>query len=174
VRDILLAKRREAEKNTHIDLDLPGFDGLLKVRYGALPPEEFAELVGRITAAQGQTGAAGAMAAAAANSDLLIRSCIGILTPVSADAGAPYDLRVDEQDGEPLLLNRRLANFLGFEVGSARDVVTGAFGNAPQPELAIADHVKKLMAWMEGAQGQINSDLTDSNPAPRRPRLRGG
>jgi hypothetical protein len=157
VRDLVRQRRDAALGQKTTTLEVPGYAGLLKVRYAALPDDDFRRLIKKATDATEKGGAINAMGH---NADLLIRACQGILVPASADDDAPLEQLVDDDD-VPVKFDDRFAAWLGVEIKTARQVVYATFATAPQKELAIGAQVEDLLSWMRGAQAATDEEVAD-------------
>jgi hypothetical protein len=146
----LRERRKEIAKERTLDLVVPGYDGLLLVRYHRIPREELAKF-----ALKAQRG--GDKEAVNSNADLLIRCCEAVLYRAGEDAD-PEPL--NEDSGEPTTFSSgTLGDLLGFDEESARDAVYGLFSPEGARVLASDSHAEALIAWQQGKPEQIDQEL---------------
>lgn len=167
VDEIRQRRARALAAPKHLDATLPGFEGIMGVRYHPLPWEDFVELIERDTS--------DAEASLAGNIDTLLRATPTIIVwrdgsdkPITL----AEDLReqgetVNTETGE-VGFDHVLAGVLGVELGNppdARDVVLAAFELAVSPPVKILDHAQAIGAWMEGTANAADERLGEESAA---------
>ena len=145
IRAILRAKRDKLAKQTTLDLEIPGYDGLIGARYNALGGKEV-EVMGRnVRQGEGTQG----------NALLLVRSCQCILVRKSTEE----EFEPLVEDGEQFQYELRLAELFGFEAKTAVQVAIGIFSPGGNRDLAISDQAVRVLRWMEGKGEQASATL---------------
>lgn len=148
IRDRIRAEREAIAAEKNLDLIVPGYSGLLGVRYRSISDKEMERYATRIQ----KEGDAGIRA----GYDLLIEACESILVRVEADD----DFEILEDDnGDPVRFDIRLAEFLGFEATSARETVAATFSPEGVQSLAGFDQAAALLAWLQGKSADIDPAL---------------
>lgn len=160
-----IAKRHEeirADKS--LELWIPGYEGMIKVRYRLLHDEEMDKLVQRAGEVKPTEGIAGDRKISA---DTLVRMCDRIL------------YRDDENDRElkdekgPIRFERRFADFmqgLGIQVGGekATEIVENFFSPRTDPDdptsvrsypNAMGRHFTAILQWYQGERDKIDREL---------------
>lgn len=154
-RDQLRRRREHLKSKKTLDLLVPGYQGLLGVRYRALGDDEFEQLIKKM----GATDRVDAQSNIDAALDLLIRSCECILI----DEGNDLEPLTDDGD-VPIAYDVRLAETLGYadELGdspTARAIVRGLFSPEGHAPLAPAGHADSLVKWLQGNEQAIDQAL---------------
>lgn len=152
--DRLRAQRAAQLSEKRLTLPVPGWNGLLHVRYRPLPWEDLTDLLRRATDEP--------RAALDANCDTLAKACDALL--VKDDDG---DLRSladvlraqGEQVHGEVRFDEVACEVLGLEAASARETVLAVFGGAVSPEVAVAEQAGRLGAWMRGASEEVDGAL---------------
>jgi len=147
----LRAKREELRQKKEIDLIVPGYGGVLAVRYRAVKQEDFERLGQRIA----QMGADNVTALDAAI-DLLTESCV---TMLYRDEPDQIFEPLEDDAGKPITYSPALAELLGFEANTAREVVLGVFSPDGVKDLSPLVHGNALSEWMQGNDDRINRSL---------------
>lgn len=155
--DRLRAQREASLKPKTKTLPVPGWSGLLHVRYRPMEWEKVLDLL--------TSGVADAKAALESNSDALIDACDallvrdddGELTPL-ADA---LRAQGEEVPGDQVRFDEVAVDVLDLKPHekTARATVLAIFAGAVSPELAIAEHAVSLGAWMRGAEEEVDTSL---------------
>lgn len=121
--------RKKSRKQSHLTLEVPGYEGEFGIRYKSVPREELKKIYGN-----GKKD----------DIDLLIYLC------EAAVVKTDDDFEVLEDDKEiPLQFDSRLAEYLEIDSNGARECVEKVFSLDLYP-LSTARHVKRLVSWMEG------------------------
>lgn len=142
----LRQKRKELTEQKTLDLNVPGYDGHLVIRYKAISDKEL-ELFGR----QAQKDKSGM----AANSDLLIRACDDILVREDLEGVAePLQPGV-----KTTFSSGTLGELLGTEANSAREEVAEIFSPAGNQPLAASQHAEAVINWLQGNYEEIDKQL---------------
>jgi hypothetical protein len=174
--DRLRAQREQAMKrDKSLTLEVPGWSGLLHVRY---KPVEWERLYALVT----QAADMDASAALADNLDALVSACDSLRVRPAADEYPDLErdekglvsladtLRAQEESvhGE-VCFDETAVDVLGLKVpnpvGELRrpkdnsETCLAIFAGAVSPELAIGDHAGRLAAWMRGVEQEVDSDL---------------
>lgn len=148
IRDRIRAERESIAAEKTIDLIVPGYSGLLAVRYRAISDREMEEYARRIQ----KEGDAGIRA----GYDLLIETSECIL--VRVEESEPFEVLEDE-DGHPVKFDVRLAEFLGVEAKSARETVAQTFSPDGAQSLAAFSHISAVQEWLMGKSSEIDPSL---------------
>lgn len=148
IRDRIRAERESIAAEKTLDLIVPGYSGLLGVRYRSISDREMEQYAARIQ----KDGDAGIRA----GYDLLIEACDAILVRVETDD----DFEVLEDDnGDAVRFDIRLAEFLGFEAKSARETVSATFSPEGVQSLAAFDQAAAVLSWLQGKSSEIDPSL---------------
>lgn len=153
-----LAQVRERARKIAADKSLtllvPGYEGLLGIRYHGIPRGEMDDFVNRAQKA----GERGQMMAV--NADLLIRCCEAIL--VRRQEGAewePLDLDTDQPTTfSTATLPLLLPEFVG-DASKAREEVFGLFSPGGGQAMAVGQHSDALISWLGGKAEEIDRTL---------------
>ena len=137
--ETLRARREQALEDKEYDLEIPGYNGDLVARYRHLSGKEADQIGTRVmNQTKQRTERTVHMAM-----DTMIAACTGMYARIGAEL-VPID---PNGDGIPCGYDEELAQFMGFEATTAREVVRGVFvGN----EMAIGAHSMQLQRWMSG------------------------
>jgi hypothetical protein len=143
-----LRDKREALKGDHyLDLDIPGYEGMLVGRFRPFPVEkserkmkEFQKLVGKQP-----------MLLKAA-CDTLIDACEQLM--VRKEAGAEPQ-PIDPEADAPIAFDSRAAELFGFQASTARQVVIGLF---PTEQSIVATNVE-VSRWMQTLSRDTDEEL---------------
>lgn len=146
-------RRNEIAKQKTITLLVPGYEGRLAVKYGAIPLEEWEKTMDR--AQRSNDPAAGADALIKTCESILVRNEAGDLVPIGEEAG------LENAEDAPVCFDTRLAEILGFEAEKAREIVMALFSPDDAQLLAIASHIESLALWLRGTIEKIDTDLLD-------------
>jgi hypothetical protein len=147
--DELRGIRQQLEGERTTEMDLPGYQGKLVARYGQLDARKIQRSARRIR----RNGTQVDEATLLATMDALIESCQGLF--YRNDVGELVSLS-GEDSPDPMLYEQRLAEYMGFQANTAREVLLGVFGGN---ELALLEHSRKLMAWMTRTEGELFGEL---------------
>lgn len=156
------AQAREAEKS--LDLPIPGWSGMLRVKYAPVEWEKLAELLERASA---KTPAEGL----AENLEALGDACAAILVCEKGETRSLADaLREQGEDVHGEVKFDQVAvevldlKFTDPGSGIPRppetrdETILAAFAGAVSPELAITEHAGKLAAWMMGRNVEASEE----------------
>jgi hypothetical protein len=146
IRDQIRAERDELKTETKLDLVVPGYE-MIGVRYRGIPSRELDAFAKSLSKSkEGMRTAA----------DVLIRCCESILVrPHGDDALEP----LEDDQGDCLKFDQRLADFLGIEAATAREIVIQLFSPDGVQTLAAFEHANAVMEWMQGKGSQIDPSL---------------
>lgn len=153
-----LRERRESlRRDRHLDLEVPGWDGLLVARYG--PPEpgamtRYAEQA-TILARENRDDAA-----LVASTDILVGLCREILT--RGDDGDLVSLAELAGESDAIRYDERLAEHLGYEATSAREVVWGVFPQHPDGralDYVVQAHANEVVSWLSRVDEEADDVL---------------
>lgn len=152
-----LRRRRESlAADATTLLDVPGYGGLLTVRYRTLDAKAIKQ-IGKRAESAGRLSGDEATAELNGGVDQIAASCVEVLVR-DQETGA---LSPIDPSGEPRRFDRRLAELLGFEAENGRQVVYGVFG----PDMHIMGTVKELTEWQTGASREVDEALAgESRP----------
>lgn len=137
--EFLRARHDELAQERTLELEIPGYQGRLVVRYGPIPWATVAR-----TARTLADDKVKPEVVAAGNSDALIAACREVLFRdesgelVSVGPEGPY--RFDQA----------LADLLGAGTESARALVLWLFGGDDAAKLRIGQQAGELLTWLEG------------------------
>lgn len=154
--DNLRRRRESLAADATTLLDVPGYGGLLTVRYRTLDAKAIKQ-IGKRAESAGRLSGDEATAELNGGVDQIAASCVEVLVR-DADTG---NLSPIDPSGEPRRFDRRLAELLGFEAENGRQVVYGVFG----PDMHIMGTVKELTEWQTGASREVDDALAgESRP----------
>jgi hypothetical protein len=141
-----LRKRRAAlQQERHVDLEVPGYDGLLLTRYHPLPWETLQEINNRAEKTLRSNPRKDLIMAA----DVLITACECMLYREDRNADTAKVLGGDS----PMRFDKRLAEVMGIEGAvTARQVLFGIFPD----DLGITSTYVSLMEWQ--GEGDVETD----------------
>ena len=146
IRDQIRAERDELKTETTLDLVVPGYE-MIGVRYRGIPSRELDQFAKRLSKSK-----EGMRAAA----DVLIHCCDSILVRMSTDDELEP---LEDDQGDCLKFDQRLADFLDIKADTARDIVTQLFSPDGVQTLAAFEHANAVMEWMQGKGSQIDPSL---------------
>lgn len=158
-------RKRALARPKQLDVEIPGYDGLLVARYKPLPWEELQELLDRLQGDYEEE--------LKANIDGVIRSCDRIM--VRQDDGELGSLadqlreQGEQVEGE-IAYDHRLVEILSLNVtpppeGTVRELVLAVFAGAVSPENAITHHATAIGGWMRGASMEVDASLGKDSAA---------
>jgi hypothetical protein len=142
-------RRKELTQKRALTLIVPGYGGLVAVRYKALPREEFAAYYNKLQEQAEPTEND--------NLDLLIRCCQAVLVrQTTDDEWEPFDL----DQAEPTTFSSgNLATLLGEEANSAREEVKVLFSPDGSQPMAPEAHVDPLISWQSDVDFKVDRAL---------------
>lgn len=143
--DFLRARHTAITADRTLDLDVPGYQGRLVVRYGKVPWRAIARAQELMTT-PGRDGNGSLYAQV----DFLIAAC----REVFARSEEGQLLAVDPS-GEPRRFDAGLASLFGADVTTARDTVRYVFGN----DAAIALQAGEVMTWTINTDEEVVEDF---------------
>lgn len=146
--DALRARYDKIGQDTTINLDLPGYGGLLVARYHALDVQNDINRIGSRVQREFNTPAEQGLYGSI---DTMVAACDGLY--IRRDMSKPDQLEsvgndpIFEEAGNPIVkFDHHLAKFMGFdETSSARDLVLELFQHM---ETMILVHGQDLSRWM--------------------------
>lgn len=143
-------RRKELGQKRSLLLLVPGYGGLVGVRYKALPREEFAELNNKFSEQEKPTEND--------NLDMLIRCCKEVLVRQTHDD--PWE-PIDLDRAEPTTFSTgNLPALLGEPpVETARQEVKLLFSPDGSQPMAPEAHVEPLLAWQSDADAKLDKAL---------------
>lgn len=149
--DGLRKKREGISKDRTMDLDIPGYDGELAVRYGIVPWDEL-KVIGE-KAQESRARRKELMA----HADTLIRACRTILlkNQTTGEMQPANEIIKEYKDGEPVRFDERLAEMFKLDTKSARETLFAVFAN----DLAVTAQHNELGAWMQSSNNQDSQDF---------------
>jgi hypothetical protein len=152
VLDQLRKKREDVTINNEVDIPIPGYDQeppILVARYHLIDGRE----VDRISRKVSQEVKDRWDRVTLSSVDIFIASCVGMFYDMQTGDG----LQPMTLNGEPITgYTPQLATALGFEAGTARQVVYGVFANN---DVAIATHNVRLSRWMSNTSVKVDEDF---------------
>lgn len=149
-------QRQAILRKEGLTLRIPGYEDL-RVRYKLMSEKVTEEVAKQVQAAQRSEKGNKVIDAAL---DFLIAACKVI--EVRGEDGKFEDL-VDDQD-QPVRFEASLAEFLGFEAETAKEIVLETFSPEGEDSLrrnpdAPMDHFQAIALWRRGRVHEIDSDL---------------
>lgn len=130
--------RRKSREQSHLTLEVPGFEGEFGIRYKSVPRDELKKIYGN-----GKKD----------DIDLLIY----LAESAVVKNGEEFEDLKDEK-GIPLQFDSRLAEYLELDSTGARECVERVFSLDLYP-LSTSRHVKRLVSWMEGVDVKADEDF---------------
>lgn len=151
----LRARREALAAERRLELEIPGYAGLLVARYKPIEWEEASAISSKVI--DSDDPRADLLGAA----DLLIACCEEMLTrngdklvPLSEGPELEQSVR-DVLGNQPVRYEERLAKAFGFEAEKARAVVLDLFRN----DFAVIDQHREVLAWLRNANPQVDEDF---------------
>jgi hypothetical protein len=145
--DFLRARHTELARDRTLDLDVPGYQGRLVVRYGAVPYATVARSA-RVLSEPG----ASADAMFASSADTLIAACREVLY-----RGEDGELEAIGPDA-PYRYDQKLADLLGSATTTARQLVHWLFGGDEAAKVRIGSQAGELVGWLQ----DVDSETTEA------------
>lgn len=141
-------QREELKSGDHIlDLDIPGYNGMLVARY---KPVRF-EIIEKLTRrAQKEAKRFNISMNLLASTDTLIEACDQIMLRVNGELTP-----IPTGSGLPVRFDSRLSEAMGFEAEEAREVVAGVFGN----EFGVITHNVQYSTWLRDVTKEVDENL---------------
>ena len=156
---VIRAKRAEQVADRTLDLDVPGYGGLIGLRLGPVRGQVLSRILERARDSRSpeKDYNANADTLIAATREVLIR-----MRPEDEWTVLPDD------DGEPVKMDDRLASRLGLEATKAREVVRELFGQANAPELAVGATANEYVEWATATNAEADETLMGESQAEPR------
>lgn len=151
--DELRERRAEIGSDRTMDLEVPGYDGLLVVRYRRLEWDEISKIATKTEKSKNPRRIL------LHQVDVLIAACEQVLI-VHEGSLKPINEAFPELGDEPVRYDVPLANALGFQAGSAREVVLGLF----KLELAVVGHHTDLLEFFGTSSAEADRDFPMASP----------
>ncbi len=148
--DALRQRRAALAADRHYDVDVPGYGGLLVLRLTPITAALWTRLADRVTRSSSPERNFNL------NADTMIATCKIVLARARRDDPL-VELRTD--DGNPIRLDDQLAEILGVECRTARDVVRAVFAQANAPELTVNTTVGEYVEWCREANADLEEEL---------------
>lgn len=148
--DELRAKRAEATQDRRLELDVPGYEGLLVVRYRPTTWEEDKKISEKLERSKNPRKELYAAL------DTLITACDQILLRKHDGTLVPIEQEDPSQGDEPVRFDGRFAAIMGLETGSAREVVLATFKHNHR---AIGVHGEELGKWLAEVNSEGDEDF---------------
>lgn len=145
----LRSKREALAADRHLDVDVPGYGGLLVLRLGVVPSRQLAVVAEKAERSNSPD------AAFNANADLLIQACVEVLGRERDDA----DLQPLDDADPQVRIDARLAGLLQLDGSTARATLRGLFALANSPDYAVAVAAARYGEWMGQASLEVDEDL---------------
>lgn len=150
-----LKKRREAiAKPRFTTIPIPGYGGYLLAKYRVVPWEAVSKIAQRAEKAEDDP-----RTMLNSQIDLMVISCEGLYT---RNGKGEHEALLDDA-GQIVRYDKRLADNMGFEAGSAREVVIGLFIE----EFMISVHHTKLLEWMQGESVEVDEEFVGESEGLR-------
>lgn len=144
----LRAKREALKADHYLDLDIPGYDGLLLARFRPFPIEKSEAKAKQLQKLQ----ASNAPVLLKASCDTLIDACEQLMVRTE-EGGDPKP--IDPDTDVPIAFDSRAAELFGFSATTARQVVIGLFGT----EQSIVAMSVEVSRWMTTLQRDNDEEL---------------
>lgn len=148
VLEALKERRRDATLQRFLDIDVPGYRGLLVMRCGPLPGKMQTRIRERYDRSRSPDRDFNL------NADTLIAACHSVLGRRTL-----RDPLQELDPDDPVRIEERLAQMLDLPAGSARDVLRGVFGMANSPDLAITAEAGRYIEWASSATDEVDEEL---------------
>jgi hypothetical protein len=150
VLDTIKAQRDKIAKAQSLDIEVPGYGGLLALRLGAVSGSEQNRLAEKASKPNASS--------VIVNTDTLVAAFRNVL--VREHTAQEFAVLFDE-DNSPIGLDLRLCDALGLpgNVTSAREVMVVLFANANSPAAAIASAAARWIDWARGAGPEVDEDF---------------
>lgn len=144
-----LRRRREAlQQERHIDLEVPGYDGMLLARYRPVAWERLREINERAE----KTLRSNPRKDLIASADVLISACECILYREEKGGDTAKVLGGDS----PMRFDKRLAETMGIpEASTARQVLFGIFAD----DLSVTSTYVELLEWQGEGDVEVDDEL---------------
>jgi hypothetical protein len=143
------ALRRKLAGEKELTLVVPGYESLLGVRYHPIPESEWRDVASKIGNVDDANGLEIAI-------DVMIAACDAI---VWRDEPVGDFTVVTDDDDQPIRFDVRLAEWLGFEAQTAREVVREVFSPEGSKPVSPSVHGDAVAEWMRGNDASINRAL---------------
>jgi hypothetical protein len=145
----LRARRSERAAEQHVDLEVPGWDGIV-LRLGPLDGRVLPRLRERYEKSRSPDRDFNL------NADTLIAACRSVHARLDGRL-----LVITDADGEPCRVDARLAERLGIELpsGRSRELLLALFHRANSPEVAIATAANRYVEWASSATSESDEEL---------------
>ena len=144
VLDVIRRRRESYHAEEHYYALVPGYEGLFALECGPLKAETQTATRVRMQMLERKGDPARDWAI---NADTLIAVTERVVGRVSI--GSPWE-SIDTLTGEPVRIEERLAELLGVEAASARELLRAVFDKVPSPEVAIGVRVNEYLEWAQG------------------------
>jgi hypothetical protein len=142
-------RRRSLFENRQTYLSIPGYEEIgLVAQYHLLDGHELNGIVEKVRRQTKDAVSRGINSSL----DILITACDGLFLFREGEY-VPFD---PGYTGSPLDYNQGLAEFVGYEANSARQVVQGLFGNN---DAALAAHAMKLQRWFQNTTRDADQEF---------------
>lgn len=155
----LREQHAELRKERTLDLRVPGWSGMLIARYTPVRAGEMRKLSARINRLAGQDTPEADLAAAA---DLIVTACSEML--VVAD-GEKKSLQDEAGTDVPVRYDSKLAEILGFDAETAREVVYNVFPQFPDGgviETTVTAHALEIAEFVTNVDEEVSSELGEA------------
>jgi hypothetical protein len=147
--EALRARRAEkAEQHFH-DEEVPGYGGLLVLRLGALPGNALTELRLRLERSRSPDRESNM------NADVIAKATRAVLGRARVDDEL---VELPGHDG-PVRMDAELAEILGIDAKTARQVVFAVFEKANAPDIALAATAASYLEWATSAADEADEEL---------------
>jgi hypothetical protein len=142
----LREQREELKTGEHrLDLDIPGYNGMLVARYKPLRWSIIEALTKKV-----RKDKSGVSKNVLASTDTLIEACEEIFLRVNGELTS-----IPTGAGLPVKFDTRLAEALSFEAATVREVVAGVFPN----EMGVIEHNVMYSRWLRDVTKEVDEDL---------------
>lgn len=150
-RALVQARREELQAGHTIDLDVPGWEGVLRARYRPVDWREMRRIGARVNRDRSNVDDFTRELYVAA--DTIVAACEEVLKP----NGAGWK-------GTGQRWSAELAHALGIEdPQTPRQAIFALFGS----DRLVARHFAELNAWMEGENREVDHELVGESEPPR-------
>jgi hypothetical protein len=144
--DQIKEQREDLKSGEHrLELDVPGYNGMLVVRYKPVRWDVIEQLTKKV-----RKDKSGVSKNVLASTDTIIEACEEVLLRVNGELTS-----IPTGQGGPVQFDSRLASALSFEAETARQVVAGVFPN----EMGVIDHNVRYSRWLRDVTKEVDDDL---------------
>ena len=156
--DTLRTRRDEHAVAQTVEMEVPGYNGMVALRLRALTGREQTQVATRLERSRSPEKEL------TANMDTLILACDEVV--VRGEYGEPWQSLGSYDGDEPVAIDARLVELLHLTptTDTARETLRSLFALAPSPDLAIGSVVNDYIDWMRAANDEIDREFVGESP----------